>query len=127
MAEESDLQDVPLETPESDTSPALPASSNSGPGNDAGAGVVTNGHASGDNSSHKSSDGDRKPTIAERVACHSPNTLNRLTYLEMLMADGTESVSDRDVVDAVLDVVSYEPSHQSLRLNFRGYVMVVIS
>ena len=138
MADDSDLQDVPLETPEDEgkppygaqQQPPMPDSKTS----TVGTSLVTNGGVEPDahhtaasfpesrepKSSVSLSPPESvlsKPTatveskivarsIADRVMEHSPaDGLKQLAYLEILMADSKESVTDRDAVDTVLNVV----------------------
>ena len=143
MSDEAELQDVPLETPDTEDPPSAPGQqvvvqTKSQQDDHEQEDVVTNGTspvASKDGeataseestwskdegqknaSEVKSKDGVaaaavapavKRSSVVEQVMNHSPGDgLKQLAYLEILMADSANNVTDRDVVDSVLNVVS---------------------
>lgn len=138
MSDEPELQDVPLETPETEQPPQslgsaavpaavqTPAQSTQGtlaakPENDPkdqDSVIVENG--GGDSDKPVEGNGQlqtqkkmdlpaeaKRSSVVDQVMKHSPGDgLKQLAYLEILMADSENNVTDRDVVDSVLNVVS---------------------
>lgn len=114
MADEPELHDVPLQSPENE-SPDMPVLQSTEVQPDengatagisstatAGQGVKKNTKQPKLRSPHQSGSAHNN---ASRVLNHSQDSLKQLTYLEILMADKNETITDRDVVYSVLNVV----------------------
>ena len=142
MSDEAELQDVPLETPDTEDPPSAPGqqvvvqTKSQQDDHEQQEDVVTigtspvvskDGEATASEESTGSKDeGQRnaseviskdgvaavtpavkRSSVVEQVMNHSPGDgLKQLAYLEILMADSANNVTDRDVVDSVLNVVS---------------------
>ncbi|KAF6016878.1 hypothetical protein EB796_024810 [Bugula neritina] len=102
MASEADLQDIPLDVDDSDTTPNVP----NGKGDSADSNAAPKASQLPDNGVSSGDKLERSSSVVDRIMGHSPgDTLKQLAYLEILMADERESVTDRDVVDAVLNAL----------------------
>lgn len=146
MSDEPELQDVPLETPDTEDPPSTPGGGLVGEGqlvqskpdndkhNDAdiaggdtkepgdtevnGSGDLGKNQHVGPKDANKAKPKDssgeqaatpaaKRSSVVDQVMNHSPGDgLKQLAYLEILMADAANDVTDRDVVDSVLNVVS---------------------
>lgn len=126
MAEETDLHDIPLETPEAEEpelklpvsnapesgreNPELKLNANVQKEQDVAESPEIRTHINGiENPAAGVPDAVTTPAkrslVVDRVLSHSKESFRQFTYLEMLMADDKETIADRDVVDSVLNIV----------------------